>query len=65
MGCEELRGHGYGVEISKIDLIKTAEENVFEAKIPVKDTGNYEITVSAFDNKTYNTGVDRINFVVR
>lgn len=54
-----------GVEISKIDLIKTAEENVFEAKIPVKDTGNYEITVSAFDNKTYNTGVDRINFVVR
>ncbi len=54
-----------GVEIAKVDLIKTAEDNVFEVQIPVKEPGNYEIAVTAFDNKVYNTGVDRISFVVK
>src|SRR5690606_24083105 len=54
-----------GIKVATIDLIKVAEDNVFEAKIPIKDAGNYEIIVTAFDNKAYNTGVDRINFVVK
>lgn len=54
-----------GVEISKVKLVKTNEDNIFEVKIPVKESGNYELIVTAFDNKSYNTGVDKINFVVR
>lgn len=54
-----------GIEIVKVKLIKTAEDNIFEVKIPVKESGNYELIVTAFDNKAYNTGVDKINFVVK
>jgi len=54
-----------GTETAKIDLVKTAEANVFEAKIPANNRGNYEIIVTAFDRKAHNTGVDRINFVVK
>lgn len=54
-----------GVEIGKVKLIKTTKDNIFEVKIPVKESGNYELIVTAFDNKAYNTGVDKINFVVK
>lgn len=54
-----------GIELTKVDLVKTNEDNAFEAKIPVKESGNYEVIVTAFDHKTYNTGVDKINFVIK
>lgn len=54
-----------GVEITKVKLIKTTKDNIFEVKIPVKESGNYELIVTAFDNKAYNTGVNKINFVVK
>src|SRR5690606_7183007 len=37
--------------------------NLFEGRIPVKSTGNYEITVYAYDARTGNTGVSTVNFV--
>lgn len=54
-----------GKEVSKHKLVKTDEDNVFELKIPVTESGNYGIVVTAFDNKAFNTGVDKINFVVK
>ncbi|WP_035658685.1 hypothetical protein [Flavobacterium seoulense] len=54
-----------GVQIAKVKLLKTTEDNVFEVKIPMKESGNYELIVTAFDNKVYNTGVNKINFVVK
>jgi hypothetical protein len=38
--------------------------NLFEGSFPVSQAGNYEVIVYAFDNKTGNTGVDKINYVI-
>jgi hypothetical protein len=54
-----------GDEITKVSLVKASEDNIFEASIPIEEKGNYEIVVTAFDNKAHNTGVDKINFVVK
>lgn len=54
-----------GIDMGVIDLVKTSEDNIFEAKIPVPEYGNYELIVTAFDTKAKNTGVDKISFVVQ
>ncbi len=38
--------------------------NLFEGSFPVSHAGNYEIILYAFDPKTGNTGVDKINYVI-
>jgi hypothetical protein len=38
--------------------------NLFEGSFPVSQPGNYEVIVYAFDAKTGNTGVDKINYVI-
>jgi len=38
--------------------------NLFEGRLEVMETGNFEITVYAYDSRTGNTGLDRINYVV-
>lgn len=43
----------------------TGETNLFAGKVTIKEKGNYEITVYAYDAATGNTGVDKINFVIQ
>jgi hypothetical protein len=38
--------------------------NIFEADIPMAEKGSYGFIVLAFDAKTGNTGVDKLNFVL-
>lgn len=38
--------------------------NLFEGEIPADSTGNYEVIVYAYDEKSGNTGVSKLNFVV-
>ncbi len=40
-------------------------QNIFEGNLVVKESGYYQITVYAYNSKTGNTGVDKINYVVR
>ena len=38
--------------------------NIFEGPVPIGEGGTYEFIVTAFDPRTGNTGVDKVNFVV-
>lgn len=46
---------------TSLSLIST---NLFEGSVSISSPGNYEIFVYAFDPKTGNTGVDKINYVI-
>lgn len=54
-----------GKEIARLALVKAAADNIFETKFPIHGIGNYEVIVTAFDQAAHNTGVDKLNFVVR
>jgi len=54
-----------GVKTGEIPLQLTSQNNIFEGTLPVKQKGDYELDVYAYNPKTGNTGVDRINFVVQ
>ncbi|SDQ82280.1 hypothetical protein [Flagellimonas zhangzhouensis] len=41
------------------------KQNTFDGQLEIKETGYYQITVYAYNATTGNTGVDKINFVVR
>lgn len=43
----------------------TQQTNIFEGAIKVSAKGNYELTIYAYDKKTGNSGVDKINFVIQ
>jgi len=53
-----------GVKIGEIPL-QLVEQNIFQGTLKVKEKGDYELDVYAYNAKTGNTGVDRINFVVQ
>jgi len=53
-----------GVKTGEIPL-QLVEQNIFEGTLKVKEKGDYELDVYAYNAKTGNTGVDRINFVVQ
>lgn len=53
-----------GVKTTELPLAITAQNNIFEGALQVKQKGNYEIEVYAYDARTGNTGVDKINFVI-
>ncbi|AZI23824.1 hypothetical protein EA772_00110 [Pedobacter sp. G11] len=54
-----------GVKTEDLALVFTGQTNLFEGKLNIKEKGNYEILVFAYDEKTGNTGVDKINFVIQ
>lgn len=54
-----------GKEIGRYDLQKLEEDNIYASKLDVKELGNYELLVYAYYAKGNNTGIDRMNFVVR
>ncbi|WP_256003942.1 hypothetical protein [Pedobacter deserti] len=53
-----------GQKIGEIPLKITDVWNNFEAAIPITAKGDYEVHVYAYDPKTGNIGVDKINFTV-
>lgn len=53
-----------GKIVTETPLKITAVWNNFEGIIPIKDKGDYEVQVYAFDPKTGNTGLDKINFTI-
>ncbi|PRD53870.1 hypothetical protein [Sphingobacterium gobiense] len=44
--------------------LKFASRNLFEGRIPVTDTGNYEVIVYGYEEHTGNTGLDKVNYVI-
>lgn len=53
-----------GKIVTETPLKITAVWNNFEGIIPIKEKGDYEVQVYAFDPKTGNTGLDKINFTI-
>ncbi|WP_298710832.1 hypothetical protein [Chitinophaga sp.] len=39
-------------------------DNLFEGKLQIAEKGEYQVTVYAFDERSGNTGVDIVYFVV-
>lgn len=54
-----------GARITELPLRITSQNNIFEGNFKVSEKGNYEFVIYAFDQKTGNTGVDKINFVLQ
>lgn len=52
-----------GVAYGEITL-DNPEQNIFEGILEVKETGYYQITVYAYNPKTGNTGVEKINYII-
>jgi hypothetical protein len=52
-----------GVYVRDIKLSLT-ETNLFEANTLIEATGNYELIVYAYNSKSGNTGIDKVNFVI-
>ena len=53
-----------GKNIIEVPLKITDVWNNFEGLLPINAKGDYEVHVYAYDPKTGNTGVDRINFTI-
>lgn len=53
-----------GVFYDAIPLQVTDKDNLFDALLAIKEPGNYELVVQAFDKVMKNTGVDKISFVI-
>ncbi len=52
-------------ELAKeVPMLITEKVNTFAGRIPVSDPGNYEIVIYAYNAKTGNTGVDKVNVIV-
>lgn len=54
-----------GLKVSELPLHLTEHTNIFEGALKVKEKGNYEFVIYAYDPKTGNTGVDKISFVIQ
>ena len=52
-----------GVYFKDIDMLLT-ERNLFEGNTTLQSAGNYELIVYAYNPKSGNTGVDKINYVI-
>jgi hypothetical protein len=53
-----------GQPLTQVPLKFAGKTSTFEGELPVQQKGAYELTVTAFDPATGNTGVDRTTFVV-
>mgnify|MGYP005814927019 FL=1 len=56
--------HKDGVPFGKISL-DNPSQNIFTGTLDISEAGYYQITVYAYNSKTGNTGVEKINYVVR
>ncbi len=45
-------------------LLTSTASNLFEGETAIEQAGNYELTVYAYDSKTGNTGVDKVNYII-
>ena len=53
-----------GEVLAEFPLDITEEDNVFEGFVPLTEKGSFELVVYAFDEKTGNSGVDKVSFVI-
>lgn len=53
-----------GQKLGEYPLLITETANLFEGRIPMTEPGNHEIIVYAFDPRTNNTGVAKVNFAL-
>lgn len=53
-----------GEKVGEYPLQITDTDNIFLGSIPLSQSGNYELIVYAFDPRTGNTGVEKINFML-
>ena len=53
-----------GQVLAEFPLRITEEDNVFEGGLPLSEIGSFELVVFAFDEKTGNSGVDKVSFVI-
>lgn len=53
-----------GKVLTEVPLSYTGVWNNFEGMLPILEVGDYEIHVYAYDAKTGNTGLDKINFTI-
>ncbi|ANH81429.1 hypothetical protein A8C56_10945 [Niabella ginsenosidivorans] len=54
-----------GSPIGTFTLQKAVQTNIFEGNLPVKEKGNYQVVVYAFQSRSNNSGVDLLNFVIQ
>ncbi|MBO0330159.1 hypothetical protein [[Muricauda] lutisoli] len=52
-------------EAFKEVTLNNPEQNTFKGNLEIEEAGYYQITVYAFNSKTGNTGVEKINYVIR
>ena len=52
-------------KLIKESVLSLVSENLFETSVEMKETGYYELTVYAYNPVTGNTGVDKVNYVIR
>jgi hypothetical protein len=62
----ELQAHVKlnGQPLTHVPLKYAGKTSTYEAELPIQQKGAYEITVTAFDPATGNTGLDRTTFLV-
>ena len=56
-----LKKDGKHIKDIKMSLTST---NLFEGDLLINAVGNYELTIYAYNEKTGNTGVDKVNYVI-
>ncbi|WP_106792161.1 hypothetical protein, partial [Aquimarina sp. Aq78] len=52
-----------GEYFEDIDM-SLVETNLFEGNVNLNSAGNYELIIYAYDSKSGNTGVDKVNYVI-
>ncbi len=53
-------------ELAKeVPMLITSKVNTFAGRIPVASPGNYEVVIYAYNAKSGNTGVDKVNFIIQ
>ncbi|MCB0689733.1 MAG: hypothetical protein KDC53_24505, partial [Saprospiraceae bacterium] len=57
-----IKKDGNQVETMPLEWVA---DNLFEASFPTDEKGQYEVIVYAFDGMTGNTGVDKVNYIIR
>ena len=56
--------HKDGESFGEVTL-DNPKQNTFEGRLQITEAGYYQITVYAYNSKTGNTGVEKINYIIR
>ena len=56
--------HKDGASFGEVTL-DNSKQNTFEGRLPITEAGYYQITVYAYNSKTGNTGVEKINYIIK